>query len=240
MLAPANLAIAVGILVAILWITQSHAREKDKRAQEALRRRREREERERRCRWNSPEEIERRRLEAERFRAECEERARQKKIIEEDAAREKWSAYHRYMRTKELDAMTGVQFEKFIRTLFERAGYRSVRDTPASGDQGADLLCESPDGKQTVVQTKRWQGTVGTSAIQEILGALLYYDAELGFVVTNSRFTEGAKALAKKDTRIHLVDKTELSRMIDALCPGETPELDWNRYNQFVKDWRPY
>jgi len=79
--------------------------------------------------------------------------------------------------------------------------YRNVRLTPASGDQGADVIAESLDGKRTVIQAKKWQGSVGNSAIQEVLGAMLYYDANDAFVITTSFFTDSAKALAKKDVR---------------------------------------
>jgi restriction endonuclease Mrr len=190
--------------------------------------------------WNSPEAVEQRRLEAERDRAEAEAHERRREAKEELRARQKWVQYHAYMRIEEVDGMDGRQFERFIKTLFERLDHKNVRETPASGDQGGDLVCDSPDNKKTVVQAKRWQGRVGNSAIMEVLGAMLYYKAEGAFVTTNSTFTKAARDLARLDPRIHLVDRTELAEMIRRVFPREVPEFDREKYDQFVKDWQPF
>lgn len=183
---------------------------------------------------------EERRLEAERHRAEWEERERQRKAEWDKYARERWVEYHRCMRIDEVDEMDGRQFERFLKTLFERLGYKHVRETSASGDQGGDLVGVSPDNKLTVVQAKRWKGAVGNSAIQEVLGAMLSYGAEIAFVVTSSVFTPAAKALASLDARIRLVDRAELAEMLRQAFPREVPEFDLDKYNQFVKGWCPY
>jgi restriction endonuclease Mrr len=192
------------------------------------------------CRRNSPEEIERRRLELERLNAELEERERQRKAEEERAAREKWVEYHRYPRLEEIDAMDGIQFEFFVKDLLERLAYHKVRTTPKSGDQGADLLAITPNPhcKKAVVQTKRWRGPVGNSAIQEVLGAMLFYDAEFALVFTNSTFSASARALAAKETRIRLVGREKLHRMIRQAFNQDVPEFDWTTYNERVKNWR--
>jgi len=156
-------------------------------------------------RWHSPEEVAERKREAEEQQRKDEEErlAREKRWREHQrreelerreqisrkeriAREEKWEAYHMFVGIEETDGMSGVEFEQFYREILERTGYTQIRGTPASGDQGCDLQCVSPDGKKTVVQVKRWQGPVGNTAVQEILGALLFYDADIGFVVTNS------------------------------------------------------
>ena len=155
-------AIGSAVLGFLLWMHRGSSREAEARRKVEARKAEE-------VRRNSPEEVERRRIEAERYRAEHEERERKKKIEEEKRAREKWAEYHRYMRIDEVDEMTGIRFERFIETLFERLGYKNIRMTPQSGDYGADLIADTPDGKRMVIQTKRWQGNVGISAVQEIL-----------------------------------------------------------------------
>jgi restriction endonuclease Mrr len=176
---------AVAAAIVVGWFSSREA------AEEAKRRKSEEE-------WNSPKAVEQRRVEAERWQARKEEREHRRKAAEERAARKKWAFYHRYMGIDELDGMDGRQFETFIKTLFERLGHKNVRETPASGDQGGDLVSLSPDNKQAVVQAKRWKGAVGNSAIQEVLGAMLYYKAEIAFVATSSYFTRAAKDLASK------------------------------------------
>ena len=124
----------------------------------------------------------------------------------------------------EIDAMDGIQFELFIKHLLESGAYSDLCTTPASGDQGADLLGFTPEHKKAVAQTKRWRGAVGTSAIQEVLGAMFFYDAEVAFVFTNSSITSGARLLAAKDPRIHLVDRMELGHMIRNVFDRDGPQ----------------
>lgn len=95
-----------------------------------------------------------------------------------------------------VDQMSGIQFEEYLAVHFRRLGYK-VSLTDFSGDYGADLLMKK---KQylIVVQAKRYSGSVGVKAVQEVIGALSYYGADYGMVVTNSHFTENAKILAQR------------------------------------------
>jgi len=45
--------------------------------------------------------------------------------------------------------MTGIQFEEFLMIRYKSRGYE-VRDTPKSGDFGADLLLQK-DSKKIIV-----------------------------------------------------------------------------------------
>ena len=191
-------------------------------------------------RANSPEEIDRRmRQEADRQKA-FEEQRRQEAINVEQQAHAKWAKYHRALQIDELDKLSGIGFERLAKDLFDRLGFTDVSLTPASGDQGGDLTAFSPDGKRTVIQAKRWKGSVGNAAIQEVLGALLFYDAENAIVITNSRFTDSAIALAAKDSRIRLIDRAELSVMIQRAFPREIPAFDTAVYERHVRNWIPF
>ena len=95
---------------------------------------------------------------------------------------------------RQIDAMTGEEFEELLKAHFEKLGYH-VSLTPASNDYGADLILKR-DGEITAVQAKRYQAKVGNSAIQEIVAAKSYYKANKAMVCTNSYFTSNAKALA--------------------------------------------
>jgi restriction system protein len=59
-------------------------------------------------------------------------------------------------------------------------------------------LIVKKDGRVIVVQAKRHQKPVGNKAVQEVLGAVGFYSADEGWVVTSSSFTPSAKALAQK------------------------------------------
>jgi len=116
---------------------------------------------------------------------------------------------------RSIDAMSGDQFEEFLCSLFAHEGYR-VRRVGTSHDFGADLLLESRHGR-IAVQAKRYDGAVGIGAVQEVLGAVQYYQAERGIVVTNSTFTASARKLASRSD----VELWDRGRLLDALGKGE-------------------
>ncbi|WP_083305258.1 restriction endonuclease [Moorena producens] len=113
-----------------------------------------------------------------------------------------------------IDQMTGREFEKYLAKLFKQLGYQ-VSSTKASGDYGADMVIKKGDIK-AVVKAKRKQGSVGIKAVQEVTGAIGYYQANLGIVITNSKFTEPAKNLAASN-QIGLVDRDDFKKIIKKL-----------------------
>jgi HJR/Mrr/RecB family endonuclease len=104
--------------------------------------------------------------------------------------------------------MTGEEFEIYLMELLSRRGY-TVYGTPATGDQGADLLAKK-DGRTIVIQAKNYQGPVGNSAVQEVLAAVHFYAGDEGWVITNSTFTPAAKDLAQR-AGVRLIDGHELA-----------------------------
>jgi restriction system protein len=106
-----------------------------------------------------------------------------------------------------IDNMSGVVFEKYLLEHFKHLGY-SGQLTPSTADYGADLVLQK-DGRRVVVQAKRWKNNVGVDAIQQVIGAIKYYDANKGMVVTNSSFTENAYELANSNG-IELWDRKKL------------------------------
>lgn len=87
-----------------------------------------------------------------------------------------------------------------------------VHDTPASNDYGADLIVEY-NGCRIAGQCKYYEKSVGVKAVQEVLGALAYYNCEAGAVFTNSTFTQQAISLASAN-RVLLIDGDMLQTYI--------------------------
>lgn len=117
--------------------------------------------------------------------------------------------YRKLKRTRidEIDTMSGEEFEQFLGAFFKRRGYK-VSYTAQSGDYGADLILK--DGRETiVVQAKRYSGTVGVKAVQEIIGAVRMYEASEAWVVTNNYFTKQAVNLADMN-EVYLIDRDQL------------------------------
>lgn len=112
--------------------------------------------------------------------------------------------------TDRLNAMTGPQFEEFVRRLFRAKGYM-VEITGMAGDHGIDLIMEQM-GSRKVVQCKRWNDSVGEPEIRDFYGAMMNCHAEAGFFVTTSRFTQAAETFAKGKP-ITLVDMECLLQM---------------------------
>lgn len=119
----------------------------------------------------------------------------------------------------DVDKMGGTQFEHFLANIYRKQGYK-VKVTPPSGDYGADLVIEK-NNVRIVVQAKRHKKNVGIKAVQEVIGAKSHYQAQEGWVVTNSNYTEAAVNLARSNG-IRLVRRKELVEMMIAVKAGTT------------------
>lgn len=111
------------------------------------------------------------------------------------------------------DNMSGEEFETFLDYHFSELGYKS-KHIGRSNDYGADLILTDKKRKKTIVQAKRYKSKVGIKAIQEVIGAITFYDADDGIVITNSYFTSQARALADKGN-ITLIDRPKLAKLIE-------------------------
>lgn len=176
--------------------------------------------------------IEQERIEAER-RVRRSEEERRLREAEELAALSEWRIFFESRTMLDIASMTGLEFERFLARLLPRLGYVEIALTPVN-DQGGDITCTSAVGVRTVVQAKRWTGSLGNAVVQEILGAMLHYDCSAGIIITNSVFTKAARTLANKDPRILLCDGSWLAEQIKQHLPSEVPPFDWSRYNSEV------
>src|SRR5918999_623234 len=116
---------------------------------------------------------------------------------------------------REIDAMDGPTFERYLGTIFRRLG-----------DDGGDLVIRM-SGTRTVVQAKRYGGQrVGIKAVQEANAARAMYRCADAIVVTNTAFTQQAEALAHA-ADVELVGREELIRaLLDARASVEPVEAD--------------
>jgi len=117
-------------------------------------------------------------------------------------------SYHESRRhevsTEKLEGLSGTEFETYLARMLKERGFEDVRGTPASGDQGGDLIARR-NGRTIVIQAKRYQGTVGNRAVQEVAAAIKFYGADEGWVITTGTFTSSAKALAQTNN-VKLID----------------------------------
>jgi restriction system protein len=93
-----------------------------------------------------------------------------------------------------IDAMSGVEFEKYVAARLRRAGWQ-VRLTPAVGDYGVDLIADK-DGQSVAVQCKRHGKSVGVAAVQQVVSGARHHGCTRSIVVSNQEFTTAARQLA--------------------------------------------
>lgn len=114
-----------------------------------------------------------------------------------------------------IDLMEGYEFEEYLKSLFFYDDW-AVEVTKKSRDYGADLILVRGQDK-IVVQAKRYNKTVGSKCVAEIVGAMKHYNATEGWVVTNSHFSSQAETLAK-DNQVRLIDREELMGKSRQVC----------------------
>ncbi len=108
--------------------------------------------------------------------------------------------------------LTGEEFEEYAAAVLKDNGFRRVRLTPPSGDQGVDILCER-GGKRYAVQCKNYQGSVGNAAVQEAYAGMQYYDCDVAVVLCPGTFTVSARKLAES-TGVLLWGEKRLTHMM--------------------------
>lgn len=102
------------------------------------------------------------------------------------------------IKIRQLDKMTGKEFEQFLENLFQSDGYQ-VETVAPSGDHGVDLVIVK-DKARIGVQAKRYKppSKVGNNVLIKLKGGGHFYDCEKLMVVTTSYFSLKAIEYAEK------------------------------------------
>ncbi|MFF4308464.1 DEAD/DEAH box helicase family protein [Streptomyces sp. NPDC001601] len=106
-------------------------------------------------------------------------------------------------------------FTRQVERLLLHLGFTDVLNVDGPNDQGGDVL-GTRNGRRWVFQAKwKSRGTVPSSALDEVMGAKVYYGADKSAVVSNSRFGPSAKKrrdeLERTGERIELWSGEELA-----------------------------
>ncbi len=113
---------------------------------------------------------------------------------------------------QKFSVLSGTEFEKLLYRLFEAMGYKTEW-IGRSGDQGGDLIANK-NGERTLVQAKCYRDwSTGNAAVQQVVGAMRYYDCNNAMVVTTSHFTNEAILLAKAN-KTELISKERLQELL--------------------------
>lgn len=110
----------------------------------------------------------------------------------------------------DFSTQSGTEFETYLAGVLKQEGFEDICGTPKTGDQGADLIAKR-NGRQIAIQAKRYKGSVGNEAVQEVVASVKFYGADEGWVITSGTFTPSAKALAQRNG-VKLIDGLALKR----------------------------
>jgi len=161
------------------------------------------------------EEEQRKRAEdEERWRMQVKEERRLKKEKEERELKEVLG--FKNWRNFLADVRTGEDYEAKIAKVFERMGFPSYL-TKRSGDNGVDIVVHTGDGNYAVQCKFYRKRPIGNDAVQEVISGMLFVDnCAGGLVVTNSKFTNAAVALARKQGRVTLLHHEDIPEYVDS------------------------
>lgn len=113
---------------------------------------------------------------------------------------------------REIDKMTGEQFEDRLCVLFRTLGYTvdHYAKSHRGNEYGVDIIIEK-DGAKTAVQAKRYKMKehVDNTAIEKLFAGKALVNCDHALVITNSTYTENARYAAKK-LSVELWDRNEL------------------------------
>lgn len=126
-----------------------------------------------------------------------------------------------------INVETGEEFELYLQNLFRELNYK-VKHCGKSGDQGGDLIVKK-ENITYVIQAKYYIHKLDNTPIQEVVGAIRFYNANRGVVITNSTFTKKAIELANTN-RIILINGDDLEKLTECIY-----EKDKDR--DFIEDF---
>jgi HJR/Mrr/RecB family endonuclease len=113
----------------------------------------------------------------------------------------------------QIDALKGVEFEKFLCDFFDYLGYKSSTTT-ATGDNGIDILARIGHNSIGIQAKLYYNHNVGNKAIQEVFAGKSFYNVKYSIVCTNSYFSQPAKILAIQ-LKVGLMDRDTLISMLN-------------------------
>ncbi|WP_017729324.1 restriction endonuclease [Halalkalibacterium ligniniphilum] len=121
---------------------------------------------------------------------------------------------------RDIDRMTGHEFEDYLFVLFAGLGYDHTYQTKKSRDFGADLIFEDSHGFKTVVQAKCLSDSLGLKAVQEVYTAKVYYGADKALVLTSTDdISEPCLKLASA-TDVKIIARVQLEEIIKQFKKG--------------------
>jgi restriction system protein len=119
---------------------------------------------------------------------------------------------------RDVDAMSGTEFENYVAARLRAAGYR-VGLTSVTGDFGVDLIATRGE-ERIAIQCKRRGRSIGPAAVQEVVAGAPLHHCKSTMVVSNQEFTPAAIQLAAVHS-CELVGRARLPKWARSFRPGK-------------------
>lgn len=108
----------------------------------------------------------------------------------------------------------GHDFEHWVAAKLNDAGW-TASVTQASGDDGVDVIAER-DGTSVEVQCKRFKGSVGNKAVQEVYSGMKHMQLDRAVVISTGQYTKAAQNLAST-TGVLLLSEHDIPHLWELL-----------------------
>lgn len=116
---------------------------------------------------------------------------------------------------EQLYALQPYEFEQYVADLFRQKGYR-VKLHGRRGDNGVDLRLTQANGKEAIVQCKRYRKSIGPDIVRELYGTLMHERAAHAFLVTTADISDAARAWAQGKP-MTLIDGRTLAHLVSTM-----------------------
>ena len=128
---------------------------------------------------------------------------------------EKWKFQHflNKLTISKIDALSGIEFEEFIREFFDYLGYKSSL-TSISGDNGIDIIAKSRRHSIGIQAKLYYNHNVNNKAVQEVFSGKNYYKLDYAMVITNWKLSQPAITLAKS-LNVIIIDRNIINSIIN-------------------------
>ena len=114
-----------------------------------------------------------------------------------------------------IQSMDPTEFEQLCVRLLLDLGYSGLRRSDDDGDLSADIVGTDRQGRSVVVECKRYDGdTVGSPAIESMIGVMATHRADRGILMTTAEFPLPAVDLAIRHDLV-LIDGNDLVKLLN-------------------------
>ena len=126
---------------------------------------------------------------------------------------------------KGISALEWSEFEGLAATVFALFDDYEVETTPATNDQGIDLLLhDRTSGALDVAQCKHWKEDIGAPQVRDFYGATLHFKARQGYFALSTGASKSALEFARGKPIVFLTCSDLVDRILTCIINVGLPK----------------